>query len=166
MKRIICLVCIMAALSAFCGCSHAAGNYTRPVNVYYCAASVDYRSADGLFAKEVRDYYGWSERLLDFLNVYLAGPLKSDLVSPFPAGSKVNSLHTNGTSINVQLNASFSGLSSNELTLACACLSMTVLDITGAENVNIQIEGLGDGNTNITMTRENMHITDLTVPEE
>ncbi len=166
MKRSICLICIIAVLSAFCGCNHSTEDFTRPVNVYYCTPAVDYQSAYSVFAAEVRDFYGWSERLLDFLNVYLAGPPKSGLNSPFPAGSMINSLHTNGGSINLQLNSNFSRLSPSELTLACACLSMTVLDITNADTVNIQIEGNGNGQANITMTRNNLHLTDLTIPEE
>ncbi len=166
MRWTICLICIVAVVASFCGCGNNDTDYTRPVNLYYCTDTVDYKSTESVFAYETRDLYGWSERLLDFLNVYLTGPKKNGLVSPFPIGASINSLHTNGSCINVQLSNHFSRLSTNELTLACACLSMTILGITNGETVNIQIDDYGDGNTNITMTRENLHLTDTPNPEE
>jgi len=48
-----------------------------------------------------------------------------------------------------------------DLTIACACLTATVCDMTGVQSVTIQTENrLLDGNKSITMTWENILLLD------
>ena len=52
-------------------------------------------------------------------------------------------------------------LSGLELTLACSCLSMTCMELTGAENIVISAENsLLDGQKSITMNKDTLLLID------
>ena len=160
MRQFLSFVCVVAALFCLFGCTNQAENFKDPVDVFYCTSPIKYNSLEGVFARERRDFAGWSGNLQGFLNEYVTGPKSNGLTSPFPLGALILTLEQEETAISLLLNIHFSRLSPNELTLACACLSLTLFQLTNAESVSFQIDGASEDRAIITMTRENLSLMD------
>ncbi len=160
MKRFLSFICIAAALFCQFGCTNQAEKLKNPVDVFYCTSPIKYNSFEGVFAREQRDFAGWSGNLQGFLNEYVTGPTSNGLTSPFPLNGQILTLEHEGTAISLLLSIHFSKLSPNELTLACACLSMTLFQLSNADRVSFQIDGANEDRTIITMTRENLCLMD------
>ena len=155
MKRLFC-VALAILLICLLGCSKE-NDYISPVEVYYTSKNVDYHSQYGAISTEMQEYNGWEDRTREFLNQYISGPFSENLVSPFPAGAWILAISQEDANINIRVNNKFSTLSPNEYTLACTCLSLTVLNLYHAETVNIQISG---EQTIISMNRDNLMFHD------
>ena len=160
MKRIFALFAALIVLLCIYGCKSNVIEINQPVRVFYCNADIEFQSEDGLISSEIHEYYGWEEKPREFLNEYLSGPLSSDLISPFPLGARIVDLEQSGQIIDIQLNANFLRLSPSELTTACACISMTILELFDAETVNIEVISYGSENNMITMSRSNLFLSD------
>lgn len=160
MRRFLSFICIAAILFCQFGCTNQAENFKNPVDVFYCTSPIKYNSLEGVFAREQRDFSGWNGNLQGFLNEYVTGPTSNGLTSPFPLGALILTLEQEDTAISLLLNFHFSRLSPNELTLACACLSLTLFQLTNAERVSFHIDGANEDRAIITMTRENLSLMD------
>ena len=160
MKRILCLLTVFAVFLCICGCQNSKSEIIDPVQLYYCKANVSFQSENGLIASEPREYDGWENNIQEFLNEYLAGPVSSELKSPFPLGGRIVELSQKNSVVNLLLNVNFSRLSPKDLTGACACISMTVFELLNAEIVNIKITNYLSERDVITMTRSNLCLWD------
>ena len=62
----------------------------------------------------------------------------------------------------------FSALTGMDLTLACACLTLTACELTGAKGITVSTETtLLDGNRSVSMTVEEVLLLDIcdTIPD-
>lgn len=162
MRRVLTILYVITLIFCLLGCDNTTADFIEPVDVFYCVSPITYDTIDGVFGREAREFFGWEGNLHDFLNDYLTGPKNSRLVSPFPLGGRVLDFKQNESTIKLVLNVHFSRLAPNELTLACACISMTLFELTNAESVDMQIDGVGEENLTIIMTRSNLHLSDTT----
>ncbi len=160
MKRFLCLLTVFTVFLCICGCQNSETEIIEPVQLYYCKATVEFQSESGLIASEQREYDGWENKTQEFLNEYLAGPISSELKSPFPLGGRIVELSQEDSVVNLLLNFNFSRLSPPKLTTACACISMTVLELLNAEVINIEITSYVSERDIITMTRSNLCLSD------
>lgn len=163
MKRIVCLIISCLILLCLFGCGKEEITYVSPAKLFYCTKSVSYNSEKGVIDSELREFADWKQEYRDFLNVYLSGPRTPELKSPFPLGGWILELKQKDSQVNLLLNLNFSFLSPNELTLACACISLTVMELMQVDTVNIQIDGNMQDPTVITMTKDNLFFTDNTL---
>lgn len=133
MKRFFCLI-----LSAFLltGCSFTS-SVSDPVNYYYPRAEADYNQESSLIAYEQREATGHRNNLGYLMSMYLMGPVNETLVSPFPADTTIFSIWMDGRSITLEISDTTRTLTDAEFSLACACLTMTCLDITNAQKISI-----------------------------
>ena len=159
MKRIFLLMCVVALCVSLAGCSKSF-SMEKPVNVYYCAISIKNDSPTGMLQAEKRDLQGWQDNLRGFLNEYLAGPISSKLSSPFPAKGSIISLEETNNTIHITLNSHFLVLTPSELMLSYACLSKTLFELSDVEAVNLHIESTDTERSSITITRDNIWLTD------
>ena len=156
MKRIaIMLLC----LTFLFGCS-AKRNMQEPVSVYYCASQVSYGSADGFIVSEKHEFYNRHNELKKFINEYLNGPNSPKLVSPFPTGASVLELTERDSTIILMLNLPFLQMTPSELTLAYACISMTLFEITDFQSVHLYIWGTDYEIEHTVMSRGHLHLAD------
>ena len=161
MKQVLCLLCMIALCICLFGCNNASNEFKEPVDVFFCASTVVYNSKNGVFAREVRDFSGWNENIHGFLNEYITSSTNGKCTSPFPVGAWILRYEQKDTTANLVLNVHFSKLAPNELTLACACISMTLFGLTDVETVNLKIDG-SYSRTTLTMTRTNLCLTNAT----
>lgn len=152
MKRILSLFVLGCLL--LCGCSRLPAQTGYTVNFYYVRSA--YREdMTSLMDSERRDPAGHQDDLSYLLALYLIGPSNDELISPIPSDTELLSVSQNGNSVTVELSDTGKTMSESHFALSCACLSMTCLDLTGAETVTVT-----SGSRTITMTRSNLFFTD------
>ena len=170
MKRltaILLLVIIVLNLSA-CKAEHEP---ICPVSYHYLRAPLSdgeilHGSADSVIAPEIREGDGYQNDVSHLIEIYLLGPLDRNYRSPFPVGTALKSITVDGAHASVVLSRHFANHNGIDLSLACACLTITVMELTGVESVTISVDGFQlDGKTSITMDRSNMILTDSATPE-
>lgn len=165
MKRIICLVLCLILLSVCCGCKKEAAQNEDAIAFYYPQTQLSYHDGSAAITAESRQLEHW-DSWAKVLDIYLAGPEASGFYSPFPAGLQiVKTVMENGT-VYVTVSQELTTLTGLRLTIACSCLAMTCLELTGAEAVVISAtDGLLDGQKSITMNKNNLLLLD-TAQEE
>lgn len=77
----------------------------------------------------------------DPLPLLFQGPRSEELTSPFPAGTALRGSRVEEGTAYVDLSEAYGGLSGAELTLADACVVLTLCQLDGVERVYITVEG-------------------------
>ena len=162
MKRLICL--ILLAVLFLPGCDSQEEEFIEPVTFYFLKADVAYFSAEGVIYPEVREAQGHRQDYIYLLSLYLQGPESSEIKRVFPKNVSLVSFVMTDSSALVVLNDAAARLTGLDLTVACACLTATICDMTGVGTVTIRTESqLLDGNKSITMNRDHILLIDSTV---
>lgn len=167
MKRLTGILLATLLLLSLCGCNANRQRINKPADFYYChnTALPTYTLSDGVIAPEQRESDGYDD-LAKLLSLYLRGPQDPQLRSPFPREVTVVQLLQNGTAVEITLSAQFAGLSGYDLTLACTCLAMTVMELTQAETVQISAEeSLLGGNPVISISKDQLVFEDASAAE-
>lgn len=77
----------------------------------------------------------------DPVTLLLQGPQSEELSSPFPAGTALRGSRVEDGIAYVDLSEAYGGLSGAELTLADACVVLTLCQLDGIDRVYITVEG-------------------------
>lgn len=167
MKRIIALLLVMILCLSFWGCEEKETvKIEKPVSFYYRRAQINYGSDDGVIAFCIGEGAGYEEDLTGLLNVYLHNTDDPAFSRTFPAGSQLIKLTITDGVAEIQLNNLFARHTGIDLTIACACLSLTVMELTQVETVCISTTSATlDGAESITMTADSILLLDLYEPE-
>lgn len=159
MKRILTLTLFAAMLLCLFGCAAKIDEPAEPVRFFYPRPtdSISFVQADGAITHETRESAGHVGDHAYLLNLYLLGPSGEGLRNPFPSGTKLMFFEVRNGIAEVVLSEPFARLSGMDLTAACACLSLTVRELTGAQTVSIGVAGQQlDGQARITMRLEDI----------
>lgn len=158
MKRIVCLLVVFALLvPLFSGCS---AHRQQPVTFYYLRN--DYQTdMNGLIASEQRDASGPRDNLKYLLTVYLMGPVDKKLRSPLPRNTMLIALHQDGEKLSIELWDTSAALSDSEFSVACACLSLTCIQLAPVTEVTIK-----SGDRVLTLREDTITLNDSVRPEE
>ncbi len=138
MKRFISLLIILC-LCCILGCQNqSASSYKNPVYFYYPYTEIDLNRSGDAVAYEIRE---GSEITSDnkLIQIYLEGPKRNELYSPFPSGGTVVDSVVSGNRIRVILSNHFNQLLGLQLTMATSCLALTLLDTKNVSIVEIHI---------------------------
>lgn len=163
MKCLICLLLALSLLMCFSGCTNEEETLEAPVKFYYPREETAYGVDDGVIAWEWREAAEYEKDYFYLVQQYLKGPNSEAFAWKFSSNVKLKKLQIIGPSARVVLNDYASLLTGLDLIIACACLSTTVMGITGVRSVTIQAENtLLDGNVNISMTRNQLLLWDET----
>lgn len=161
MKRLICLVLLAALFLP--GCDSQEKEFVEPVNFYFLKADVAYFSSDGVIAQEIREAKGHRQDYEYLLEMYLRGPESTEVKRVFPKNVELVRFELSEDRALVILNDASARLTGLDLTIACACLTATVCDMTGVQTVTVRAETqLLDGSKSITMNREHLLLLDST----
>ena len=151
MKRFICLT--LALLFLLSGC--AAAQLREPVTFYYPRIQYRYGTADGVIAQERRESTGHSGDLSYLLSLYLMGPAEEGLRSPLPKGIVLLSSAIEEGEVQLTLSDSSRLMTEAEFSLACGCLALTAMEITGLDVVTIE-----SGDRSVIITAEDLTLYD------
>ena len=163
MKKFCIMLAIVLLLSCVWGCQQET---TEPAGIafYYCVTDLTFGAQDSVITAEYRQNIpqdNWAQ----VLDLYLQGPTSDTLRSPFPAGLKTLKTTMENTTMYVTFSEKLASLSGLELTLACSCICMTCMALSGAETVVISAEdALLDGQKSITMDANTLLLLDI-MPE-
>ena len=159
MKKQICLLLIFAVVLSLGGCGSE--SYQDPGHFYYLRTTSRFSGGDGVIVPEVRELKNLRSDLDSVLLTYLEGPTTEDLESPFPRDTEMLDWKRIGTSLHINFSKPFSQLSGIDLTLACACIAKTCMDVTDAQIIRIRADGaLLNGSTYIVMDEESIRVLD------
>ena len=163
MKRVLSLTLVLIVILNLCGCFFSRNGIKEPVTFYYTRASSEfvYGAEDGVIASETREASGHRDNLRYLLAFYLIGPADKELSSPLPRGTVLYALEQETDSVTITLSDTSASLSDSEFSLACACLSMTCMELVPAEEVTV-----ASGSRSLTLRRDNLILTDTLKPEE
>lgn len=167
MKRYLLWFLIVLLLFASTGCNQGSTDFLEPVNFYYCNdIAADDPSGNAfynIFVAEVHEGAGYTDNLQALLSLYLQGPIDASLVSPFPAELQIISVEEADSKISIVVSNELASLTGLDLTIACACLSMTVMELLPCDSVQISAESaLLDKHRAITMTQDLLVLIDDT----
>ena len=162
MRKILPCLLIFAFCTSFCGCEKEPVKIEKPVNLYYRQSQISYGSADGVIGICITEGAGFENDLLGLLNLYLRNTTDPAFSRTFPDGSQLVRLTVQDGAAQAQLNNQFSRAAGIDLTIACACLSLTIMELTSAESVTISaFNATLDGAESITMTTDSILLLDL-----
>lgn len=154
MKQVICLILVISFLLS--GCSFFGERIKNPVTFYYLCDNYK-EELCCVIASEEREASGHVGDLPYLLALYLIGPASEESLSvPYPG--LLLSAQQSGTHIDLNLQNLPASVSEIEFSLICACLALTSLDITGAEDVTIY-----SGDRTRTLNRESLTLYDTDV---
>ena len=158
MKKILCAaLAAVLLISLLPGCGQ---KMKEPVTFYYQVT--DYQGTMACpIAGEEREVAGYRDNLKYLLSFYLMGPISKDLISPLPRGTMLYNITQEGTDLTIELSNISALLTDSEFSLACACLSMTCMELANVENVTIV-----SGSRSLTIRQDNLLLNDTVTPEE
>ncbi|MBQ2785902.1 MAG: GerMN domain-containing protein [Oscillospiraceae bacterium] len=161
MKKMLCVIISFALSYTLISCDSSKESIQEPVDFYYCQLEMDYGIESQAISKEVRDAKDRRQDYSYLLSLYLNGPESYALYNPFPRSTSLKGFALQDSTAFVHLNSSFASLTGLDLTLACACITLTVCEMTGAQQVTIRADdALLDGNPQITMTSDSFLMMD------
>ena len=161
-KRMICLILLFCVAATLPACVQNQDKIQVPVNFYYLRQETTYGSADSLIAPITAEGADYSNDPAGLLSQYLKGPGQNGWVSPFPRGTQLLSMELVNGFLRLTLSENFASLTGMDLTIACACLTLTALDLTGANSVRISVEGATlNGAEYIRMDRNCLTLLDI-----
>ena len=151
MKRVLCLILAISFLLS--GCSFFGERIKNPVTFYYLCDKYEEELCCVIVSEE-REASGHVGDLSYLLAIYLIGPVNEETASsPYP-GLQLTS-HQDGSHIELNLKNLPASVSEIDFSLTCACLALTCLDITGAEDVTIH-----SGDRSRTLDRQSLTLYD------
>lgn len=162
MKKVIAIFLVLIIGLSLISCREKAPEFQQPLNCYYLSKSIQYNTPNAVISCEQIDGAQlMNQSLGQFLRQYLKGPDSEELISPFPAGTFLVHLTIDDQTVRIRLSSAFATLSGHNLTLACACLTLTVLDYTGLTYVSISVNDTAlDDQIIITLDRNSIILLD------
>lgn len=159
MKKLIAIVISLLLLPGICGCQKQE-QQPEGIAFYYCVTELSFGIQDKAIEAEYRQGIT-KDHWANVLDLYLRGPETAGLRSPFPAGLKTVATSMEQNTAYITVTEELASLSGLELTLACASLAMTCLELTGAETIVISADGaLLDGQKSITIDANTLLLLD------
>lgn len=165
MKKAIAIVLSFFILVSFSGCAEKEQEFYKPSTFYYLNREISYGVEQGVIGSELQETANIGNSLKALLQQYLNGPQNPNLYLGIGGNvTVVDVKHVNNT-VFVVFSQEFSLLSDIELTLACSCVAMTLMDYTHAERVQFSASNAVIGDTGkIIMTRDRILQTDQLLP--
>lgn len=140
MKRGLCLLSVLILLLSLLGCSAQNKTPAGGVAFYYQQSAIQPAQSGSIISKDMHILSDPDSNYTSILNTYLQGPISDPLHRIFPTGIVLSRLNVEKKNTDVVLGGSFSSLKGMELTIFCACLTLTVCDLTGTQQVSIYYE--------------------------
>lgn len=166
MKRTICLILILSALFGLVACQ-AEEPLKDPVNFYYHRIETQFGKENGVIDVMVVEGSGKKDDYLALLNEYLRGINDSTFSATFPTSTRITELSIQNNTAYLIMNPVLGQYSGMALTIACACLTLTTIELTGVQRVSIRINnGTLNGSDEIIMDKDSILLLDAYQPEQ
>ena len=167
MRKLIAIGLLLCLLLT--GCATEDQGLITELKFYYPLQETDYSMGSSYLRAELREGGGLDKNIANLLNLYLEGPVdKITYRMPFQYNTRVVSVSREIGILNVTLSSGFATYTGLDLTIACACITLTCLELSNAETVRIRAQDTTlDGAEFIEMSRDSLLLIDfVTEPEE
>ncbi len=165
MKRILSVLICTALLLCLLGCQADKPDYEQPVQLYYRTAPAENGISDSVIGAVTAEGAPYAGDPTAMLNEYLKGTGEAGFLTTFPASTKLLSLEIKDGAVHLLLNASIARLTGADLTVACACIAKTTMELTNTTAIHIRASGdTLDGAEEIVMTESSLILEDLYTP--
>lgn len=162
MKRVLLVLLILSNTLCLCSCKMDSEKFEDPISFYYLTDPVSFEPNAGIFLPERTEAIIFHGNTAEILNRYFSGPVAQGLASPFPAGLSVVTLTRDNVKIMLTLNDAIASLTGLDLSIACTCVALTLIEYTQCQEVEIKAENmLLDGKASITISKENLYLLDI-----
>ena len=141
MKRILtpALACLLLASLWGCSSSPDAAGQEGTYHVYYSA--LEDQRATAALGYESYELPQDTSPVLALLRTLFQGPSDQKLTSPFPSGVRLLSWDLEEGCLHLDLSEQYGSLTGIDLTVADACLTLTLCQVEGVESVYVTVEG-------------------------
>ena len=161
MRNFLSVILIFVILLTGTACQEKPEEPVSTVTVYYKASQISYGTSDGVIIPYALDATGHEADNVYLLNTYFANIPPEKYAATFPPSTRVVSLNLDGLTAKIVLNEEFAKLTGLNLSIACACLTQTVIALTECHEVIISAENAQlDGNNFITLNRDSYLLLD------
>lgn len=158
-NRIFVMIILLCML--LCGCQVKSDALQEPVTVYYRLANISYGTIDSVIAPTDMESAGHTGDYTYLLNLYLTNDTSEEFARTFPKATMLVSIKMDALTAKVVLSDSFATLTGIDLTIACACLTQTVISLTGCQEVIISTKTQKlDGQNFITLSKDSFLFLD------
>ena len=140
MKKVFLTILILFLVTGLVGCASEQYVDTIEVTFYYTQTELDHGSDTPLLMKVIRSVSAEDNDYEAILKIYLNGPTTYDCVSPFPGGTELVEMYVDGHKANIVLSPHIGTLAPARQTVAFACLSKTVIELTKVSSVQIRLQ--------------------------
>ena len=131
---------ILLPLLLLCGCRQEVGEEAGKYQVYFSA--LNSQTAALAVDCEARTVNPDASPVSELMKILLAGPEDPALTSPFPDGVRLLDWDVDQDGcLHLNLSEQYGGLTGAELTLADACLVLTLTQVEGIQSVYVTVEG-------------------------
>ena len=156
MKRIFATILLLSVGLSMIGCSFTDLNRNKNVKFYYQSNSLSYQTSSSILTPEVRDRTLYADDVA-LLNYYFKGPESEDCINPFPTEVRTTKITTSQDSVNIYMNDRFSDIKGLNFTVACSCLSKTLMELYQRDKVKIfAARNFSDGSLYIEITQDRL----------
>ena len=140
MKKAIIITLFFAFTLTLSACSFST---TEPdsLTFYYIKSKDNFDGISDIIVPFYPNTSITNDSYAELLGLYFNGPTNYSCYSPFPAGTTLEELNVTRSKAKLTLSPHFATISDVELTIACACLTKTVIGITGVNSVQILVNG-------------------------
>lgn len=149
MKRLIAILLTVLLLS---GCTE---QLKEPVSFYYVRSGYE-EDMSNIIGTERREASGHRGDLSYLMALYFMGPADEELLAPLPGNTHILSVTHKGQEVILHLSETDDSVTDAQFTVACACLTLTCLELTGAETVTII-----SGNRSVRLDEASLLLRDL-----
>lgn len=162
MKQIVVVFLLICCIFSMISCSpHKEPE--DPVTFYYRRENITYSSSEDVISGEFREAKGHKLDIEHLLKEYLKGPLSDGLTNFIPQNTKLVKFSLDDDSARVLLSDGFARLSGLDLTVTCACITLTVIGLTNVKTVQISTQNVPLNNQpHITMNEDCLMLLDNT----
>lgn len=140
MKKVLTLA-LTGLLLGLCSCTGGSGGAlgSGDYRVYYSA--LDDQLASVAVGYEIRELPEDTHPVPGLLSALFQDPDTQGLESPFPDGVRLLDWAVEDGCLHLDLSEQYGGLTGIDLTIADACLTLTLCQVEGVESVYVTVEG-------------------------
>lgn len=140
MKKIFAIVCALFILLSLYGCTQQELDEGTQVQFYYIKNDPEFGSEEPLLISVPRTITAEEDTPEAIIRLYLNGPTSYDCISPFPGGTELVEMYVESNRAGLVLSPHIGTLSPVNQTIAYACLTKTVIELTGVSTVQLRLE--------------------------
>lgn len=137
------LLPLLTVLSLLCACTGSGSSEptASPGGYLLYFRSTQEHAPSALASESWTSDAGGDNLIRAATEALLAGPADETLFSPFPAGVELRDLSLEEGILHLDLSEPYDGLTGMDLTLANACLTLTLCQLDGVSGVEITVDG-------------------------